>query len=218
VKEYTEVNRGKYQPNRALARRIRAARIPIPIDEGGRDTPHDPPPGLFVYLDGARTESCAFDYLGGAGYVIKLVITVNLPHFAISEFGLELPWEAHVRWLVDPVEIGGRADVYRFSPDYALEFERHEVLNQCANVELMWKIGKSCKGYLLGVGDVPIPDEFQQGEMIPAFLIVYDQFVREHRSPISLWRDGTIKPVRHGQPGNRRKGRLFDCRDSIVRR
>jgi hypothetical protein len=207
------MNRKKYQHDPDLARRIRDAGIPIPVDEDGRDAPHDPPSGLLMYRDGARGESFAFNFNGGAGYVIKLVITVNLSHFAISEFDIELPWEGYVRWIDDPVAIGGRTDVYRFSADYPLTFERDEVLNHRVGVQRMWPRSNSLKGYLLGVGHVPIPDEFKLGAKIPALVIVRDQFFREHKSPISLSRDRTMKPVRRVWEGAGRKGRLFDHLD-----
>ena len=54
--------------------------------------------------------------------------------------------------------------------------------------------------------------------MIPAFLIVYDQFWKGYRSPISLWRDCTQKPGRDARSGMRRKGGLFDHRDPIASR
>lgn len=201
------------QNSLALARRIRAAGIPIFIGEDDGKAPHDPSSGLRVSQHGVRSESCAFDFYGTAGYVIGVVITVNLPHFAIAGFGLELPWKSYVRWLDDPLKSGGRSDVYRFDRKYFLEFERNRVLNHLADVQRMWSRGESLKGYLLGIGNEPIPDEFRQGAMIPAFLIIYDQFGREYRSSISLWRDRTQKPVRPVESAMRRKGGLLDHPD-----
>ena len=99
----------------ALARRIRAAGVPIYIGEDDGKGPHDPSSGLLVYQDGGVVESRAFDFYGAAGYIIRAVITVNLPKFAISGFGLELPWKSYVRWLEDPLELDGRSVLYRFS-------------------------------------------------------------------------------------------------------
>jgi hypothetical protein len=204
-----------HQDSLVLARRIRAAGIPIYIGEDDGEAPHDPRSGLLVYKDGRPNETRAFDFYGAAGYIINVVITVNLPHFAIAGFSLELPWNSHVRWLDDPIESGGDSDVYRFDRGYLLEFERNQVLNRFADVRRVWSRGESLKGYLLGIGDQPIPNQFEQGAMIPALLIIYDQLWREYRWPVSLWRDRTEKPVRHDRSGMRRKGGLLDHRDPI---
>jgi len=151
-----------HQDSLALARRIRAAGIPIYVGEDDGEAPHDPSSGLLVYQDGGVIESRAFDFYGAAGYIIRIVISVNLRRFAIAGFGLELPWKSYVRWLEDPHEIDGRSVVYRFGKEH-LEFERSQVLNHFADVRHTWSRGESLRGHLLGVGDQPIPAQFQQG-------------------------------------------------------
>ena len=42
------------------------------------------------------------------------------------------------------------------------------------------------KGFLFGVGTDPIPPEFYQGKMIPAFVVIYDQSARPYLAPIEL--------------------------------
>jgi hypothetical protein len=202
------------QDNLALARRIRAAGISIFIGEDDGEPPRDPSSGLLVYQVGGIIESRAFDFYGAAGYIIRVVVTVNLPQFAIAGFDLELPWKSSVRWLEDPLEIDGRSLVYRFGDKRFLEFERSQALNHFADVRRTWSRGESLRGSLLGIGDQPIPDQFQQGAMIPAFLIVYDQFWREYRSSVSLWTERTQKPVRPARSGIRRSGGLLDHPDS----
>lgn len=187
------------QGDLGLARRIRAAEIPIDIGEDDGGAPRGPSSGLFVYQEGEIIENRAFDFCGTAGYIVSVAITVNLPRFAIAEFGLELPWESDVRWLEDPHEIGGGRSVdYRFGGKEAREFdgfERSNVLNHLADVRRLYSRGESLKGYLLGIGDERIPDRYQPGADIPAFLIVYDQFCRKYPSPISLWTLRTRKAV-----------------------
>jgi hypothetical protein len=182
------MKRKNSQADLGLARTIRGAGIPIYIGEDDGKVPQIPSSGLLVYQEGGVFENCAFDFYGPAGYIIRAVITVNLPGFAIAGFGLELPWESEVRWLEDPCEIGsGRSVDYRFGSKDLLEFPRSEVLNHLADVRRMWSRGESRKGYLLGIGNTPIPDQFQPRAEIPAFLIVYNQFIQEIRTPISLW-------------------------------
>lgn len=81
----------------------------------------------------------------------------------------------------------------------------------------MAKLGKSAKGFLLGFGYDPIPEKFSQGKMIPAFLILYDQFSRPYRVPIELWANRTTKNLRPRRLCTRRKGWLLDKRDPIER-
>jgi hypothetical protein len=207
-----------YQGDLALARRIRAAGIPIYIGEDDAEAPRNLSRGLLVYQEGGVIESRAFDFYGGAGYIIRATITVNLPKFAIAGFGLELPWKSQIRWLEDPLEIGGDSVVYRFGGKESLEFERSQVLNHFADVQRLWSRGESLRGSLLGVGNEPIPEEFRHGAMIPAFLIIHDQFLRPYRSSVSLWTDRITTPVRDVRSEARRKGGLLDRPDPIPRR
>lgn len=202
--------------NLALARRIRAAGVAIYIGEDDGETPHDPPSGLRIRLFGGAFESRAIDFYGGAAYIIYASITVNLPHFAIAGFGLELPWKGTVRWLEDPVEIDGSSRMYRFGGKYVPEFERDEVLNHFADVRRTLSQGRSLGGALLAIGGEPIAEQFPHGAMIPAFLIVYDQFGRDYRSPIQLWADRSEKLLGRSRSGVPRK-RLFDCPDPKVK-
>lgn len=209
------------QGDLGLARRIRATGIPIYIGEDDGGIPQIPSSGLVVYQEGGVFENYAFDFCGTAGYIMRVVITVNLPRFAIAEFGLELPWESDVRWLEDPYEIGGGRSVdYRFGGKEPLVdgFERSEVLNHLADVRRMWSRGESLKGYLLGIGNTPIPDQFQPRAEIPAFLIVYNQFMRKIRTPISLLRLRTKKTTQQSRPGMRRTGDVVDQPDLIAQR
>jgi hypothetical protein len=207
-----------YRGDLALARRIRAAGIPIFIGEDDEEPSRNPPIGLLVYQEGVATESRAFDFYGAAGYIIRAVVTVNLPKFAIAGFGLELPWKSYVRWLEDPREIDSHSIVYRFGGREFQDFGRSEVLNHRADVRHIWSRGESLKGYLLGVGNDPIPEQYQHGVIIPAFLIIYDQFSREYRSSVSLWAERNGKSGRHARSEVRRGGGLLDRPDPIAGR
>src|SRR5712692_9385447 len=95
----------------ALARRIRAAGIPIGIEEDDEKGRHHEASELLIRQVGGVVESSAADLdCGGTRYVIFVRITSNLPgRFAISSFELELPWmDPFFHWLDDPVEIGAR--------------------------------------------------------------------------------------------------------------
>lgn len=205
-----------HQDSLALARRIRAAGCPIYIEEDDAETRCIPSDGLIVHQVGGPIDSSAVDWAGCTGFKIYLAITINLPMFAISAFGLELPWKSDsFYWLDDPSEIDGSPRCYRFGTIDFLEFERSEVINHYADVRRTFSPGQSLKGFLLGFGFDPIPDEFPHGMMIPAFLVICDQHWHKYRSPIKLWTDRSKKYVSKPRSGVPRRG-LFDHPDRKV--
>jgi hypothetical protein len=209
-----------YQTDQLLrARRLRAAGCQIHIPEDDGDARHIPSDGLGVKQTGGVIESTAFDWGGGTAYKIYLVITSGIAGLAISHFELMLPWTKEgslVQWLEDPVVIDGPSRCYRFMGNEILEFERSLVLNHRLDVTHPFSLGESARGFLLGFGSDPIPEDFSHGKMILAFLLLYDQFNREFRAPVKLWADRMNKKRRGIALGVRRKGGLFDKRDTIV--
>jgi hypothetical protein len=159
-------------------------------------------------------ESAAFDWFGGTGFIIWLVITIELSGFAVSSFDLELPWTDTIRLLEDPLEIDGASTVYRFGGRDSLEFNRDEVLNHRADVQRIMPRGSSLKGCLLGIGTQSIPEQFPHGATIPAFGKITDQYMNHYRSAISLWASRPEKLRRAARPKSQRK-RLFECPDSV---
>jgi hypothetical protein len=121
--------------NLELARQIRAAGIQICISEDDSDVRSVSSDGLRICQFGGLVESAAFDWFGGTGFIIWLVITIELSGFAVSSFDLELPWTDTIRLLEDPLEIDGASTVYRFGGRDSLEFNRDEVLNHRADVQ-----------------------------------------------------------------------------------
>jgi hypothetical protein len=197
----------------ALARKIRAAGRPIYIPQDDGAAPSIPCEGLLVRQWGGLVESRAIACGSGTAFIIQLVITSKLSTFAISAFGLEPPWKNdYLNWLEDPLQIDGASRCYRFGVKGVPEFEREHVINHYADVRHIFPSGHSVKGFLLGYGFDPIPEQFRHGSMIPAFVIVYDQFGREHRSPVELQvaRNQT-------QPRVPRKRNLLEHRDPIPR-
>jgi hypothetical protein len=197
----------------ALAQKIRAAGRSIFIAEDDGAAPSIPCDGLRVRQTGGVMESQAIDSSGGTAFILNLGITINLPKFAISAFGLEPPWKNDsFYWLEDPLEIDGTSRCYRFGSKDLPEFERG-IINHCANVRHVFSSGESLKGLLLGYEFDSIPEEFRHGMMIPAFVMIYDQFGREHRSPVEL------QVVRnHTRPRALRKSSLLDRPDSTAGR
>jgi hypothetical protein len=206
--------RDKTYDSLAVARRIRAAGRAIYVAEDDGEARSIPCDGLRVRQTGGVMESQAIDCSGGTAFILNLSITINLPKFAISAFGLKPPWESKFfYWLEDPLVIDGTLRYYRFGSKDLPEFDRGQVINHYADVTRVFSAGASLKGFLLGFGFDSIPDEFRHGMMIPAFVIIYDQFGREHRSPVEL------QAVRKlARPRVLRKSSLLDRPDSIAGR
>ena len=55
----------------ALVRRILDAGVPVHTEEDLLEPREAPEPGLYVYPDGAKSDSYAFDFYGGTGIVIR---------------------------------------------------------------------------------------------------------------------------------------------------
>jgi hypothetical protein len=201
----------------AYARRIRNAGRPIYIPTDDGETPCIPSEAIRVRQTGGVIESSAFEWGGGTGFKIYLILTSKISGFAVSHIELELPWEqSYFQWLEDPLVIDGPSQCYRFG-DRSLEFQRELVINHRLEVTRSFSAGESAKGFLLGFGYDPIPGNFSQGNLIPAFLILYDQLAHPYRAPVKLCVDRTTKNLRPRRSSVRRKGGLLDKRDPIAR-
>jgi len=87
-----------------------------------------------------------------------------------------------------------------------LAMARNEVINHRLRVTKQFSSGESVTGYLLGLGQNAIPEAFPHGSMIPAFVILYDQFGRAFRTGVELWTDRTEQgppPSRFSPSGGR---------------
>jgi hypothetical protein len=198
----------------AVARRIRAAGRPIFIAEDDGEPRSIPCDGLRVRQTGGQMESCVIECAGGTAYIANVVITSRLPTFAISDFDIQTPWPTeYFRWLEDPLLIDGHSRRYRFGVPEVQDFERDQVINHYADVRHILRFGHSLSGYLLGIGHETIPERFQHGMMVPAFVIIYDQLGHEHRSPVEL------QAIRNRtRPRVLRKSTLLSRPDSIAGR
>ncbi len=197
----------------AIARRIRDAGRPIHIAEDDGEPHYLPADSLVVRQTGGVMESCAIECLSGTSFIISLAITSKLPTFAISAFDLELPWRSdYFYWLEDPLQIGGKSRCYRVPTDDGIVFERHQVLNHQADVTRILSPGHSLDGVLLGYAFEPVPENFRAGTMLPASVIIYDQFGHKHSTPVEL--QLFRGPKRNSSRGERS---LLDRRDHIDR-
>jgi hypothetical protein len=200
----------------AFARRIRRAGRPIHIPEDDGETRSVPSDALRVRQTGGIIESSAFEWGAGTGFKIHLVVTSNISGFAVSYIELEVPWkQTYFHWLEDPVVIDGPSRCYRFVGNQTLEFERNLVLNHRLKWTQRFSAGESAEGFLLGLGSEPIPEEHPHGKMIPAFVVIYDQFERRCQVPVKLWADRGTRNIRPAGWGAHREKGLFDKRNVI---
>jgi hypothetical protein len=195
-----------------LVRRIRAVGIDIHIPEDDREATEASSTELAIYQEGHQIVNTVFDLHGPAAFIISAVITTLRPGIAISDFGLQLPWKATVQWLPDPREGDGPKGIYRFGTGSALEFQRNVVINHHADIRRRLPRGSSVRGLLLAWALEPIPDEIRHGTTFAGSLIVFDQYLHEHRSPIELWADRSQRCLRHTRSRATRRP-LFDSLD-----
>jgi hypothetical protein len=199
-----------------LARRIRAAGLPIFIAEDDGEVPSIPSGSLAVWQTGGVLESTACECPGGTALIIQLILTVKEAGFAICYFDLELPWEKiGFRWLEDPRKIGGISDAYYISDH--LEFDRAEVINHRADPRKQLPFGKSIAGALLGLDTAPIPADYRNGTTIPATVIVGDQMGREFRARVTLSVNRREKRGRQLKRNAPSRGSLFEKADFITK-
>jgi hypothetical protein len=62
----------------------------------------------------------------------------------------------------------------------------------------------------------PIPDEFKMGTLVPATVVIADQFSRECRADVGLFINKREKHVGGTSSSIRRRGGLFEKKDRIT--
>jgi hypothetical protein len=130
---------------------------------------------------------------------------------------LKLPWEKiNFRWLPDTLESFDDSTLYKFAGKNSLAYERDQVLNHHADVRQILQHGRSILGLLLGISMEPIPDEFRTGTLVPATVVIADQFSREYRAKVSLFINKREKHRGGASSIIRRRGGLFEKRDRIT--
>ena len=182
-----------------LARRIQAAGKPIYIREDDPEASGSVSPDLLIYQQGDQMLNTASSYSGGVRFIVDIIITAQRAGLAISDFDLQLPWETHVILLEDPHELDHPYERYEFGGRDPLDFRREDVLNH-RNDRRLLPNGSSVEGLLLGCATQPIPDRFQHGAVIPAFFILFDQFLHPHSWPIELRADRSYELMRRTRP------------------
>jgi hypothetical protein len=148
----------------------------IPLDDGVVSDLRTSSQGLSLYQTGTPVENELFDLaFGGFGLLVSVSVRNDSPGtIHISQYRLEPPWpESGFRWLEDPRKKVPRERSYSF-PQYGPEgLERECVLNHRVGRQGRLLPGECIEGFLCGVGQVSIPDEYQHRQRLSLRLSVF---------------------------------------------
>jgi hypothetical protein len=159
-----------------LASQLRGAGIPL--DEEVLEGMQAACQGLSIFQIGAVHHARIFDLdSGGWGLMVTLEICndsqrIVWPH----ECRVDMPWwERHFRWLEDPARKAPREFTYSFPPPGPTDFERDAVLNHRLRRPGRLYPGECIEGFLLGVGQEPIPSNYRHRQSLEMRVWVYDE-------------------------------------------
>ena len=184
------------EKDRELARRIRAAGIPI-LAESNKDEA----PALLIRQDINAYESMVFDIDGGAGLILSLNIIPNIPVFVFSGVYIRVARWPSARF--QPLEENYRGEWphYDFYGRSELKFHRSETINRFLVDQKEVRRGCPMHGLLLAVSNDPLADDIARGEVLHGSIEVFDQFEQGHSAKIFLRVD---REARHRLgPGSR---------------
>jgi hypothetical protein len=166
------------EKDRGLVRRIRAAGIPIFTDTEEEEPEVEPE--LLIRQNSEAYESAVFDDSGGAGLMLPLQVTVNMPIFSLSDLtvGLDRLPNLWFRPLEEnPKE---RWPHYAFYERSELKFHRDEIMNRFLRDPKEFRRGQLLHGLLLAFSADPMPREIAIGEKLQGVVKIYDQFEHVH--------------------------------------
>ena len=169
----------KTMPQGELSKSFEALRRGgIPLDDEVVKSVKAASRGLRLYQTGTPVDSNIFDLdSGGAGYILSIAIR-NAADRVIRPVAcrLKTPWgEARLRWLEDPLRRVPREYSYSFPAGGLYGFEREAVLNHFLNRKTRLYPGDMVEGFLLGVGEECISDEYHDRRRLVTQLSVYDE-------------------------------------------
>lgn len=198
ISQRKELTPREREKDRELVRRIQAAGIPIIVETG-----KDEVPDLLIRQDFDAYESMVFDVNGGAGLILPLRVTPNIPIFAFSGVDISVPRWANV-WF-RPLEDNHSREWphYQFHGRSELKFDRRETINRFIFQQKQFRRGQAFHGLLLAFSYDPMPDELVRGEILRGSIKILDQFERGHSANISLRVD---REAGQSEPERRRQG------------
>jgi hypothetical protein len=194
-----------HEHDKEQERRIRAAGVPIASESKMSEMPE-----LLIRQRFDAYESTVFDTTGGAGLILPLTITSNMPIFVLS--GVDIRLDSWPDFWFRPLEenASGEWPHYQFYGQSGRKFDREDCLNRFLPRQKEFRRSQVVCGLLLGLSLEPMPGNIGQCEPLRGTIKIYDQFEHEHSAAISLRADRMTARVVKPNPKRRR---LFDCPD-----
>jgi len=201
MKRLAHREREKHQK---LVRRLRAAGIPVYFE-----TNEDAVEELLIRQDFDAYESILFDVNEGAGVILPLRITPNIPVFAFSGFDVRLPRWPEVCFRPLKENVPGQWPHYEFWGRPALKFDRSEIINRFIAAQTVFRRGYPVHGLLLAFSCDPLPDDLIRGEVLRGSIKILDQFDHEHSAELSLRVDRETPRKNNRNRSPRKRQALF---------
>ena len=132
--------------------------------------------GLWIRQDPIILLTTIFDTIsGGTGVQICLSICNEFhPMIRTSAARLDIVWCEQMRWLEDPLRKAPAKNYYSLPmPNYP-RLERDLVLNHRFGPNRKLLRGDKMDGFLLGIGEEPIPDQYRDRQLFEARLTIFD--------------------------------------------
>jgi hypothetical protein len=146
--------------------------------------------GLSIHQRGTCIDNSVVDLdFGGTGYILSVAIyndsnRIIRPH----EIRLEMPWhESQFRLLENPLTKIPREYTYALPPPGPAGFEREVVLNHHFGGKGRLCPGDCIEGFLLAVGQEPIPVGYRNRQKLQAHLSIFDGPGNRYESRVELF-------------------------------
>jgi hypothetical protein len=154
----------------------------IPLDHEVLEKRKEACHGLWMGQDPSIPQTILFDMVSGhTGVVIALKICNESEQMiSLRAARLKIPWCNQICWLEDPFRNAPRKFIYSFPKPDLQGFERDLVLNHQFGQNSKLFLGDQLDGFLLGIGDEPIPDQFRDCEIFEASLSIFDSRNNPH--------------------------------------
>jgi hypothetical protein len=172
---------------------------------------------LAIHQSGTLNENTVFDLeFGITGYLLSVAICNDSKRIIRPrEIRLEMAWpEPQFRWVEDPSRKIPKEFTYSFPPGGPEGFERMDVLNHRLGGKGRLCPGDCLEGLLLGVGQEPIPEIYDDRQVLRSRLFIFDEQGNRYESPVKLAvsRRGQLR--RHQSTENQRGARRQDEREN----
>ena len=190
----------------------------IPLDEEVLESIEAACRGLSIHPAGNMPDTRIFELdSGGWGLMVSLAIHNDSPRILwLNEFRPEIPWwEPRFRWLEYPLGKVPREYTYSFPDPGPVGFEPDDVLNHRLGRKGRLCPGDWIEGLLLGVGQEPMPSDYQDRQLLVMRLWVFDERGSKFGADIKLLVERWAQRVREGKLREmsvsiaRRRGRLL---------